>query len=88
VIEDIGDTEFLPEEVVDKFRSRGKQSVIEAGGRPATVKPILLVSRSFALDGFFISARASRRRRACSPKPLSTARWIISRLKENVIMAA
>ena len=35
-IEDIGDTEFLPEEVVDKFKFRAEnQRVIEAEGRPA-----------------------------------------------------
>jgi DNA-directed RNA polymerase subunit beta' len=35
-VEDIGDTEFLPEEVLDKFKFRAEnQKVIEADGRPA-----------------------------------------------------
>ena len=38
-VEDIGDTEFLPEEVVDKFKFRAENDrVIEAGGRPAQGK--------------------------------------------------
>ncbi|MBV9084121.1 MAG: DNA-directed RNA polymerase subunit beta', partial [Acidobacteriaceae bacterium] len=35
-IEDIGDTEFLPDEIVDKFKFREENSrVVDAGGRPA-----------------------------------------------------
>ena len=79
-IEDIGDTEFLPEEVVDKFRFREENNrVIEAGGRPRRASRSCLVSprlRSRPTRSF--RRRASRRRRACSPKPPSTARWIIS----------
>src|SRR6185436_17975775 len=42
-VEDIGDTEFLPEEVVDKFKFRTEnQRVIEAGGEPAQGRAILL----------------------------------------------
>ncbi len=42
-IDDIGDTEFLPEEVVDKFRFREEnQRVIEANGRPAQGRSVLL----------------------------------------------
>ncbi len=38
-VEDIGDTEFLPEEVVDKFKFRAEnQRTMEAGGRPAEGK--------------------------------------------------
>ena len=33
-VEDIGDTEFLPEEVVDKFKFRAENlKVLEGGGR-------------------------------------------------------
>src|SRR5438270_10893178 len=42
-VEDIGDTEFLPEEVVDKFRFRlENQKVMDAGGRPAEGRAVLL----------------------------------------------
>ena len=77
-VEDIGDTEFLPEEVVDKFKFRAEnQRVIEAGGRPAQGKAMLLgiTKASLSTDSFISAASASRRRRACSPKPPSTARW-------------
>jgi DNA-directed RNA polymerase subunit beta' len=36
-IEDVGDTEFLLDEQMDKFRSlEDNERVIQAGGRPAT----------------------------------------------------
>ena len=42
-VEDIGDTEFLPEEVVDKFKFRAEnQKTEDAGGRPAQGKAVLL----------------------------------------------
>src|SRR5437660_9428949 len=38
-VDEIGDTEFLPNEVVDKFKFRAEnQKVIEAGGHPAQGK--------------------------------------------------
>jgi DNA-directed RNA polymerase subunit beta' len=58
-IEDIGDTEFLPEEVVDKFKFREENNrVIEAGGRPAMGKPILLgiTKASLSTDSFISAA--------------------------------
>ena len=42
-VDDIGDTEFLPEEVVDKFKFREEnQRVVEAGSRPAQGRAVLL----------------------------------------------
>ncbi|MGQ9917754.1 MAG: DNA-directed RNA polymerase subunit beta', partial [Bryobacteraceae bacterium] len=42
-VEDIGDTDFLPEEVVDKFKFREEnERVRQAGGRPAVGTPVLL----------------------------------------------
>ena len=58
-VEDIGDTEFLPEEVVDKFKFREEnQRVIEAGGRPAQGKPVLLgiTKASLSTDSFISAA--------------------------------
>ena len=58
-VEDIGDTEFLPEEVVDKFKFREEnQRVIEAGGRPAQGKAVLLgITKASLSTDSFISAR-------------------------------
>src|SRR2546422_11433914 len=42
-IEDIGDTEFLPEEVVDRFKFRMEnERVNAAGSKPAQGKSVLL----------------------------------------------
>jgi DNA-directed RNA polymerase subunit beta' len=58
-VEDIGDTEFLPEEVVDKFKFRAEnQKVIEAGGHPAQGKAMLLgiTKASLSTDSFISAA--------------------------------
>ncbi|HVW07934.1 MAG TPA: DNA-directed RNA polymerase subunit beta', partial [Bryobacteraceae bacterium] len=58
-IDDIGDTEFLPEEVVDKFRCREENMrTIEQGGRPASGKPVLLgiTKASLSTDSFISAA--------------------------------
>ena len=42
-VEDVGDTQFLLEEQVDKFRFREEnERVIAQGGKPATGRPLLL----------------------------------------------
>ena len=77
-VEDIGDTEFLPEEVVDKFKFREENDrVLEAGGRPAHGQAgAARHHQGFAFNRFVHLRRvASRRLRVCSPKPPSTARW-------------
>ena len=56
-VEDIGDTEFLPEEVLDKFKFRAEnQKVIEAGRRPAQGKAMLLgiTQASLSTDSFHL----------------------------------
>ena len=58
-VEDIGDTEFLPEEVVDKFKFRAEnQKTEEAGGRPAQGKAVLLgiTKASLSTDSFISAA--------------------------------
>ena len=58
-VEDIGDTEFLPEEVVDKFKFRAEnQKAEEAGGRPAQGKAVLLgiTKASLSTDSFISAA--------------------------------
>src|SRR5919206_291045 len=58
-VEEIGDTEFLPEEVVDKFKFRAEnQRVVEAGGRPAQGKAMLLgiTKASLSTDSFISAA--------------------------------
>ena len=58
-VEDIGDTEFLPEEVVDKFKFREENNrVLEAGGTPAAGKTVLLgiTKASLSTDSFISAA--------------------------------
>jgi len=79
-VEDVGDTTFLLEEQVDKFRFREENDrVIADGGRPATGRPLLLgITKASLSTDSFISARASRRPPASSRKLPSPARWTIS----------
>jgi len=79
-VEDVGDTSFLLEEQVDKFRFREENDqVIKDGGRPATGRPLLLgITKASLSTDSFISAQASRRPRASSRKPRSPARSITS----------
>jgi DNA-directed RNA polymerase subunit beta' len=58
-IEDVGDTEFLIDEQVDKFRFlEENERVIGDGGRPATAQPMLLgiTKASLSTDSFISAA--------------------------------
>ena len=88
-IEDIGDTEFLPEEVVDKFRFREENNrVIEAEGRPATGKPILLgiTKASLSTDSFISAASFQETTRVLTEAAINGKVDYLRGLKENVIM--
>jgi DNA-directed RNA polymerase subunit beta' len=88
-VEDIGDTEFLPEEVVDKFRFREENNrVIEAGGRPATGKPILLgiTKASLSTDSFISAASFQETTRVLTEAAINGKVDYLRGLKENVIM--
>jgi len=78
-VEDVGDTTFLLEEQVDKFRFREENDrVIADGGRPATAVRSSLASprpRSRLIRSS--PQRVSRRPPASSPKRPSPARWTI-----------
>ncbi len=88
-IEDIGDTEFLPEEVVDRFRFREENArVIEAGGHPATGKPILLgiTKASLSTDSFISAASFQETTRVLTEAAINGKVDYLRGLKENVIM--
>ena len=77
-VEDIGDTEFLPEEVVDKFKFRAENQQGDGSGRASGAGQGRCCWASPRLRSRPIRSsprRPSRRPRACSPKPPSTARW-------------
>ena len=88
-MEDIGDTEFLPEEVVDRFKFREENNrVIEAGGRPATGKPILLgiTKASLSTDSFISAASFQETTRVLTEAAINGKVDYLRGLKENVIM--
>jgi DNA-directed RNA polymerase subunit beta' len=88
-VEDIGDTEFLPEEVVDKFKFRAEnQRVVEASGRPAQGKAILLgiTKASLSTDSFISAASFQETTRVLTEAAINGKVDYLRGLKENVIM--
>ncbi|MEX2262806.1 MAG: DNA-directed RNA polymerase subunit beta' [Bryobacteraceae bacterium] len=88
-VEDIGDTEFLPEEVVDKFKFRGENDrVIQAGGRPAQGKAVLLgiTKASLSTDSFISAASFQETTRVLTEAAINGKVDYLRGLKENVIM--
>src|SRR5438067_949127 len=88
-VEDIGDTEFLPEEVVDKFKFRAEnQKTIEAGGRPAQGKAMLLgiTKASLSTDSFISAASFQETTRVLTEAAINGKVDYLRGLKENVIM--
>jgi DNA-directed RNA polymerase subunit beta' len=88
-VDDIGDTEFLPEEVVDRFKFRGEnQRVVDAGGRPAAGKPVLLgiTKASLSTDSFISAASFQETTRVLTEAAINGKVDYLRGLKENVIM--
>src|SRR5213596_1877327 len=76
-VEDVGDTQFLLEQQVDKFRFREEnERVIAQGGRTATGRPLLLgITKASLATESFISAASFQETTRVLTKPRSTARW-------------
>src|SRR5262249_37612949 len=88
-VDDIGDTEFLPEEVVDKFKFREENArVEEAGGRKATGKTVLLgITKASLFTDLFISAASFQETtRVLTEAAINGKVDYLRGLKENVIM--
>jgi DNA-directed RNA polymerase subunit beta' len=88
-VEDIGDSEFLPEEVVDKFKFREENNrVAEAGGRPASGKTVLLgiTKASLSTDSFISAASFQETTRVLTEAAINGKVDHLRGLKENVIM--
>ena len=88
-VDDIGDTEFLPEEVVDKFKFREENArVDEAGGRPAGGKTVLLgiTKASLSTDSFISAASFQETTRVLTEAAINGKVDYLRGLKENVIM--
>jgi DNA-directed RNA polymerase subunit beta' len=88
-IEDVGDTEFLLEEQVDRFRfSEENERVEKEGGRPATGRPLLLgiTKASLSTDSFISAASFQETTRVLTEAAISGKIDYLRGLKENVIM--
>jgi DNA-directed RNA polymerase subunit beta' len=88
-ITDIGDTEFLPEEVVDRFRFRDENDrVLDAGGRPSKGEPVLLgiTKASLSTDSFISAASFQETTRVLTEAAINGRVDYLRGLKENVIM--
>ncbi|MBI4476312.1 MAG: DNA-directed RNA polymerase subunit beta', partial [Acidobacteria bacterium] len=88
-VEDVGDTEFLIEEIVDKFRFlEENEHVIADGGRPATGRPILLgiTKASLSTESFISAASFQETTRVLTEASISGKVDHLRGLKENVTM--
>jgi DNA-directed RNA polymerase subunit beta' len=88
-IEDVGDTEFLVEDVVDKFRFREEnERVIREGRIPAKGRPVLLgiTKASLSTDSFISAASFQETTRVLTEASISGKVDFLRGLKENVTM--
>src|ERR1700732_2228734 len=88
-VEDVGDTKFLLEEQVDKFRFREENDrLISEGGRPATGRPLLLgiTKASLSTDSFISAASFQETTRVLTEAAVAGKVDYLRGLKENVIM--
>jgi DNA-directed RNA polymerase subunit beta' len=88
-VEDVGDTQFLLEQQLDKFRFREEnERVIAQGGKPATGRPLLLgiTKASLSTDSFISAASFQETTRVLTEASIQGAVDHLRGLKENVIV--
>ena len=88
-IEDVGDTEFLIDETVDRFKfAEENEKVVDRGERPATGRPMLLgiTKASLSTDSFISAASFQETTRVLTEASISGRVDYLRGLKENVIM--
>jgi DNA-directed RNA polymerase subunit beta' len=88
-VEDVGDTDFLVDEQVDKFVFQEEnEKVIKKGGTPAKARPLLLGITKSALstDSFIAAASFQETTRVLTEASLYGKVDHLRRLKENIIM--
>jgi DNA-directed RNA polymerase subunit beta' len=88
-IEEVGDTSFLLEQQVDKFRFREENDrVIAEGGRPCVGRPLLLgiTKASLSTDSFISAASFQETTRVLTEASINGAVDNLRGLKENVIV--
>jgi DNA-directed RNA polymerase subunit beta' len=88
-IEEVGDTEFLIDEQVDRFRfEEENERVISADGQPAIGRPMLLgiTKASLSTDSFISAASFQETTRVLTEASISGKVDNLRGLKENVIV--
>jgi DNA-directed RNA polymerase subunit beta' len=88
-IEEVGDTEFLLEEQVDKFRFQEENDrALSEDGKPAEGRPLLLgiTKASLSTDSFISAASFQETTRVLTEASISGKIDYLRGLKENVIM--
>jgi DNA-directed RNA polymerase subunit beta' len=88
-VEDPGDTDFIIDEQVDRFRFvRENERVLEEGGAPARGRPLLLgiTKASLATESFISAASFQETTRVLTEASISGKVDYLRGLKENVIM--
>ena len=88
-IEEVGDSEFLIDEVVDKFKFLMENDrIVGEGHKPATGRPLLLgiTKASLSTDSFISAASFQETTRVLTEAAISGKIDYLRGLKENVIM--
>jgi DNA-directed RNA polymerase subunit beta' len=88
-IKEVGDTEFLLEEQVDRFRYEDEnRRVLDNDGQPASAEPMLLgiTKASLSTDSFISAASFQETTRVLTEAAISGRIDYLRGLKENVIM--
>ncbi|HKC23273.1 MAG TPA: DNA-directed RNA polymerase subunit beta', partial [Thermoanaerobaculia bacterium] len=88
-IEEVGDTEFLVDEQVDRFRfNEENDTIVNAGGKPAQGRPLLLgiTKASLSTDSFVSAASFQETTRVLTEASIAGRVDLLRGLKENVIV--
>jgi DNA-directed RNA polymerase subunit beta' len=88
-IEEVGDTDFLVDEQVDRWRFQEEnQRVMDAGGSPAIGRPLLLgiTKASLSTDSFISAASFQETTRVLTEAAIAGKVDFLRGLKENVIV--
>ena len=88
-VEDVGDTDILPGELVELYRFEEENlKALENGGRPATAKRVLLgiTKASLATDSFLAAASFQETARVLTEAAIKNKIDPLIGLKENVII--
>ena len=88
-IKEVGDTEFIIEEQIDKILFEGVNKEVKAkGGKPAVAEPLILgiTKASLSADSFISAASFQETTKVLTEAAIAGAEDYLRGLKENVIM--